>query len=188
MNLTEFNQRFYHARNVPPEPDYPLRKKGKAAAVLLPLVKREQLTLLLTRRSDKLKHHAGQVSFPGGRFDESDGHLKETALRETEEEIGLSREKVKIIGTLPVFRTISRYEVTPFISIVEPEFQLQLNPDEVDTVFEIPLAAAINPDNHLIHQVKRHNSTYPVYFIPWQGQMIWGATAAFIKALSRHLL
>lgn len=187
MNLETFNRRFYHARNVEAEPDFPLRHKGKAASVLLPIIKRDELTLLLTRRSENLNHHAGQVSFPGGRFDDTDVHLKETALRETEEEIGLDRNNIKIIGNLPVFRTISRYEVTPFVSLVEPDFQLTLNPQEVDEVFEIPLAEAINPDNYLVHKVRRQNSNYPVYFIPWQGQLIWGATAAFIKALSRHL-
>ncbi|MCC2603922.1 CoA pyrophosphatase [Planctobacterium marinum] len=187
MKLEEFKQRFYHARNITPEPDYPLRQKGKPAAVLIPLVMRDELSVLLTRRASHLKHHAGQISFPGGRVDDTDIDLKATALRETEEEIGLKRENIDIVGTLPTFRTISRYEVTPYVSLVKPDFDLVINQDEVDQVFEVPLATVINHDNHLVHTVKRNNSVYPVYFIPWQEHMIWGATAAFIRALSRHL-
>ena len=187
MNLKQFNQRFYHARQVKPEKDFPLRVPAKPAAVLMPIVKKTELTLLLTIRSANLNNHAGQISFPGGRFDETDIHLQETALRETEEEIGLARQHVEIIGQLPTFKTVSKYEVSPFIGLVEDEFQLQLNQQEVDEVFEVPLAYCLNQRNHLVHVVKRHQYEYPIFFIPWQDKMIWGATAAFIRALSHHV-
>lgn len=188
MDLFEFNKRFHHARNITPEKDYPLRSAAKPAAVLIPIVKREQLSVLFTVRASHLNNHAGQISFPGGRYDDTDRDLTETALRESEEEIGLTRDKVEVIGCMPVFRTISRYQVTPFVGLVDKELDLTVNASEVDEVFEVPLAFLTDESRILTHMVKRDKYEYPVYFIPWQDKMIWGATAAFVKALSKHLL
>jgi 8-oxo-dGTP pyrophosphatase MutT (NUDIX family) len=187
MELNKFRQRFHHPRRVEPEKDFPLRVAGKPAAVLVPIVKRHNLSVLFTVRARHLNNHAGQISFPGGRWDETDAHLTETALRESEEEIGLSRDKVEIIGSLQSFRTVSRYEVTPFIGLVDAELELQINRGEVEEVFEVPLGFLMNKENHKVHLMKKPDYEYPIYFIPWQDKMIWGATAAFIRSLSNYL-
>ena len=189
MNKTEFLHQFHHAYQVRTESDYPLKSAGKPAAVLLPIVeRREKLTMLFTQRAKHLKHHAGQVSFPGGKQEAFDQTLLETALRETEEEIGLSREFVQVIGNLPRYRTVSRYEVVPYISFVQPEFTLSLDQNEVAETFEVPLDFLLDQANHLIHWVERSGQKHPIYFIPWEDKTIWGATAAFVRNLSNHIL
>ncbi|GAA0857380.1 CoA pyrophosphatase [Aliiglaciecola litoralis] len=188
MDKLEFMQRFHHARMVLPENDFPLRDPGRPAAVLIPIIDRaEGLSVLFTERALHLKHHPGQVSFPGGKQEESDTDLLHTALRETEEEIGISANKIQVIGSLPKFRTVSRYEVTPFVSLVEPEFDLVLDKNEVESVFEVPLTHLLDQDQHLIHWVKRGNVEHPIYFIAWQDKTIWGATASFVRMLSNHI-
>ena len=189
MNKAEFLNQFHHAHQVRTESDYPLKSAGKPAAVLLPIVDRkESLTMLFTQRAKHLKHHAGQVSFPGGKQEQSDKTLLDTALRETEEEIGLNREWVEVIGNLPRYRTVSRYEVVPYISFVRPDFTLTLDENEVAGTFEVPLDFLLDPSNHLIHWVERGGQRHPIYFIPWQDKTIWGATAAFVRNLSNHVL
>ncbi|MFT4940276.1 MAG: 8-oxo-dGTP pyrophosphatase MutT (NUDIX family) [Paraglaciecola sp.] len=188
MNKKEFLGKFHHVRQITPECDYPLYKTGTPAAVLLPIIEREnQLTMLFTLRAKNLKHHPGQVSFPGGKQESSDRNLLATALRETREEIGLPEDCVEIIGNLPPYRTVSRFEVLPFIGFITPPINLTLDKNEVDSVFEVPLAHLLDQKNHLIHWVMREGQRYPVYFIPWQLNNIWGATAAFIRTLSNHV-
>lgn len=188
MNKTEFLSHFHHAHQIRAESDYPLKSAGKPAAVLLPIVERpEKLTLLFTQRAKHLKHHAGQVSFPGGKQEQTDDSLLETALRETEEEIGLGRQFIQVIGNLPRYRTISRYEVVPYISFVQPSFTLSLDANEVDSTFEVPLDFLLDQQNHLIHWVERGGKRHPIYFIPWEDKTIWGATAAFVRNLSNHI-
>lgn len=186
MNKQKFLSGFHAPKTLTKQADYPLRVQGSPAAVLMPIVQRAELTMLFTTRASHLKHHAGQVSFPGGRYENNDVNLVETALRETEEEIGLSREKVDVIGQLQQYRTISRYEVTPFVGFVEENFQLSIDENEVDHCFEVPLQHLMQQENHLIHEVERKNHSFPIYFIPWQDKLIWGATAAFIRILSNQ--
>lgn len=187
MNKEEFLDRFHHVKVVLPEADYPLRKPGKPAAVLLPIVEREeQLTVLFTQRAAHLKHHAGQVSFPGGKKEPGDDDLLSTALRETDEEIGLAHQHINVIGNLPPYRTVSKFEVVPYIALVSPPFELQLDHNEVAEVFEVPLGYLMDQNNHLIHWVERKKQRHPIYFIPWQDKNIWGATAAFVRHLSNH--
>lgn len=188
MTKTEFLKRFHQVHTRPRVPDYPLKEPGKPAAVLCPIVEREgTLNLLFTQRSSHLKHHAGQVSFPGGKQEPTDGDLMQTALRETEEEIGLSRVLIDVVGSLPRFRTVSRFDVTPYVGFVSSPFELTLDKNEVESVFEVPLAHAINPENHHAHWVERKGERHPVYFIPWGEHNIWGATAAFVRNLSNKL-
>lgn len=188
MNKAEFLSRFYHLKITLSEPDYPLHAPGKPAAVLIPIIERqEQLSVLFTLRARHLKHHGGQVSFPGGKQEPDDSDLVNAALRETEEEIGLSGSNIEIIGRLTKYRTVSRYEVTPFIGLINAPLYLSLDKNEVDEVFEVPLAYLMDQQNHRIHWAKRHGKTYPVYFIQWQDKNIWGATAAFVRNLS-HLI
>ena len=188
MKKQDFLNAFHHAETVSYEADFPLPKPGRPAAVLIPMIEREdQLSVLLTQRAMHLKHHAGQISFPGGKQEPDDDTLLDTALRETEEEIGISAAKIEIIGQLPSYRTISYFEVRPFIGLVEPSYELILDTNEVAEAFEVPLAFLMDQSNHLIHQVKRKGQSHPIYFIPWQDKIIWGATAAFIRNLSNHV-
>lgn len=188
MDRQGFIGRFQHMRQINALRDYPLQEAGKPAAVLIPIIEREQaLTVLFTQRAKHLKHHPGQVSFPGGKQEASDRDLQHTALRETEEEIGISANLIDVIGSLPKFRTISRYEVTPFVSFVSPNFSLNLDENEVDNVFEVPLNHLLDQSQHLIHWVKRGEQRHPIYFIQWQDKTIWGATAAFVRLLSDHI-
>ncbi|MDO6693447.1 CoA pyrophosphatase [Aliiglaciecola sp. 3_MG-2023] len=188
MNKEEFVRRFQHIRKIKPEADFPLTEVGKPAAVLIPIIERvDQLTVLFTQRAMHLKNHPGQVSFPGGKLEKSDTDLAHTALRETEEEIGLTADKITLIGSLPKFRTVSRFEVTPFLSFVEPEFELTLDRNEVDNVFEVPFLHLMDKQNHFIHWTKRKGVRQPIYFITWQDKTIWGATASFVRLLSNHI-
>ena len=163
------------------------------AAVLIPLVQRaEGLTLLLTRRADHLRHHAGQISFPGGRVEPGDDSPIATALRETEEEIGLSQEYISVIGQLPVYATVTAFQVTPVIALVEPGFTLKLDGVEVAEAFEVPLAFLMNPAHHRHHVFEFAGVQRRFLSMPWQGPereyFIWGATAAMLRNLYRLLL
>ncbi|MCW8108489.1 CoA pyrophosphatase [Alteromonas ponticola] len=189
MNRTEFIRRYHHIERVRSESDYPLSYTGRPAAVLIPLVDyQDELKVLLTERAHHLRHHAGQVSFPGGGAETGDSFPVGTALREAEEEIGLPPENVQIIGTLPNYRTISGYTIKPVLGFVEPHCKLTLDQNEVASAFEAPLSFLMDRSNHLIHQTHRHGQTFPIYFIPWKAYMIWGATAAILRNLSFHLI
>lgn len=189
MNKNEFLSRFHHARTIQPELDYPLRAAGKPAAVLMPMLERQgQLSMLFTLRSRHLKHHAGQVSFPGGKQEPSDNNLLSTALRETHEEIGIHPQCIEVIGSLPRYRTVSRFEVVPYVGFVRMPLEMALDTNEVESVFEVPLSFLLDKNNHFIHWVKRKNAAqHPIYFIKWHEQVIWGATAAFVRVLSNHV-
>ncbi|WP_340680398.1 CoA pyrophosphatase [Paraglaciecola sp.] len=187
MNKLQFLNQFHHIRQILPEHDYPLRDVGRPAAVLVPIIEHDtDMTVLFTVRASHLKHHGGQISFPGGKQESSDPDLIFTALRETQEEIGIDPSQVEIIGQLPRYRTISRYEVVPYIGFVRGPINLILDPNEVALTFEVPLAYLLDKNNHLIHWVKRKEIQYPIYFIPWQDKNIWGATAAFVRNLANH--
>ena len=169
----------------------------RAAAVLVPLVRRAAgLTVLLTRRTDHLNDHAGQVSFPGGRTDPEDADAVATALREAHEEVGLSADEVEVIGRLPTYTTVTAYEVTPVVGLLDPPRALRLDPFEVAEVFEVPLAWLMNPANHQRHAFEFRGATREFFSIPWQASdasgatrryFIWGATAAMLRNLYRFL-
>lgn len=162
-------------------PDRPLTP----AAVLVPLVERPQgLTVLLTRRTDHLQDHAGQVSFPGGRSEPGDADAVATALREAEEEIGLTRSLVTPVGRLDTYITRTGFEVTPVIAMVTPPASLTPDPFEVAEVFEVPLSFIVDPASR-----QRHGRIYAgrmryFYVFPWQDYYIWGATAGMLVNLA----
>lgn len=188
MNKSEFLSFFQHARIVEQDGDYPLQKPSRPAAVLIPIIEhQQQLTVLFTVRAKHLKHHGGQISFPGGKQEPWDNAPIDAALRETEEEIGIAPNNIDIVGSLPQYRTISGYNVSPFIGFVPAGLSLTLDNNEVDCVFEVPLSYLINQQNHFTHWVTRNNHHHPVYFISWQKYTIWGATAVFVRTLSHHL-
>jgi 8-oxo-dGTP pyrophosphatase MutT (NUDIX family) len=154
----------------------------------VPIVDRpEGLTILLTQRASHLKHHPGQVSFPGGRVEANDAGPWETALRETEEEIGLGREHVSLAGYLADHFVISGYLVTPAVAFVRTGFELKLDLTEVDEVFEVPLDFVLDPANHVPRERRFGGHTFKAFDIPYQRHNIWGATAGMLMSLHRML-
>ena len=162
----------------------------KAASVLIPLVIRDEgLSLLLTHRAAHLNNHAGQISFPGGRVEASDASSVETALREAQEEIGLDRQCVDVIGSLPQYRTATGYDVTPVIALIQPPFVLTPDPFEVASIFEVPLSFLMNAKNHQRRSLQLPDGagTRTFYAMPYQEHFIWGATAGILRNLF-HLM
>ncbi len=160
----------------------------KPAAVLVPIVNRpEGPTVLLTQRTDHLRRHAGQISFPGGRVEPEDRHHVETALRETQEEIGLDRRHVTLLGRLSLYETSTAYGVTPVVGWVEPPFELALDAFEVADAFEAPLAFILDRRNHKKESAVRDGVTRSFYVLPYQGRRIWGATAGMLVNLTDML-
>ena len=161
------------------------------AAVLFPIVLRESgdmfPTVLLTRRTEHLKDHPGQISFPGGRVEPEDVSPAHTALREAQEEIGLSSAHVEIIGYLPEYLTVTGYRVTPVVALVTPPFDLRPDPREVAEVFEVPLAFLMNPDNYQRHSALYAGKLRHYFAMPYGDYFIWGATAGIIVTLFRAL-
>lgn len=159
------------------------------AAVLVPVVERESvLSVLLTRRTDHLHHHPGQISFPGGRVEAGDLSPIETALRETEEEIGLPAARVELIGTLPEYRTGTGFSVSPVVGLIRAPYELRLDSFEVAEAFEVPLDFLIDPANHQRHRMEYQGRMREYYAMPYQDYFIWGATAGMLVSLSRLLL
>ena len=162
--------------------------KVTRAAVLIPLLLREEgLSVLLTQRTEHLRDHAGQISFPGGRMDAEDSSPDDTALRESEEEIGLDRERVEIIGHLPEYLTVSGYSVTPVVGLVKAQAEYVLDEFEVADVFEVPLSFLVDPANHQIRLWQSEQGSRRFYSMPYQNRFIWGATAGMLRNLY-HLL
>ena len=159
----------------------------KHAAVLVPLVVRDALTLLLTQRPLHLKHHPGQISFPGGRVEETDTDAIAAALRETEEEVGLSRRHIELLGTLPPYHTVSNYAVTPVVALVQPPFTLRLDANEVADAFEVPLDFILDPANHEKRSRPWEGRERHFYAMPYGERFIWGATAAMLRNLYHFL-
>jgi 8-oxo-dGTP pyrophosphatase MutT (NUDIX family) len=168
-----------------------------AASVLVPLVMRgDGLHVMLTQRTAHLRDHAGQVSFPGGRVEAHDSDAVATALRETEEEIGIARAHVDIVGQLPTYSTVTNFVVTPVVALVRPGFTLALDAFEVEEVFEVPLPFLMNPAHHQRHRFEAAGATRQFLSMPWDGRdaqgaprryFIWGATAAMLRNLYRLL-
>jgi 8-oxo-dGTP pyrophosphatase MutT (NUDIX family) len=158
------------------------------ASVLVPLVRREGgLTVLLTQRTAHLNDHAGQVAFPGGRAEHCDADAVDTALRETEEEIGLHRRHIEILGKLPLYHTGSGYEVTPVVGIVTPPFVLKADPFEVAEIFEVPLAFLMDGANHQRLSVALEGGRRAFYAMPYERFFVWGATAGMLRNLFHFL-
>ena len=159
------------------------------ASVLMPIVQREQaLTLLFTQRSEHLTDHGGQVSFPGGRWEQSDVSPIETALRETEEEVGLYRRHVDVLGTLPDYLTGTGYRVTPVVSLVQPPFEIHADPTEVAEVFEVPLAYLMDGAHHQLRGAEFPNGVHRTFYaMPYERFFIWGATAGMLRNLFHFL-
>ncbi len=157
--------------------------RARQAAVLMPLVQRETgLNVLFTRRADHLHHHAGQISFPGGRIESSDDGPVAAAIRETREEIGVERRFVQLIGTQPTLLTTTGFLMTPVVGELLPGFHIRADEAEVAEVFEVPLSVLMDPDRHVLHRLETSLGHGRCYFsIRWESHFIWGATAILIR-------
>jgi 8-oxo-dGTP pyrophosphatase MutT (NUDIX family) len=174
-------------------------RKPALAAVLMPLVMRDELMLLLTQRTDNLSTHAGQIALPGGRTDDADRDAVDTALREAEEEIALPRSHIEVLGILPTYVTGTAFVITPVVALVRPGFTLTPNPGEVADVFEVPLQFLMNPAHHRRHEVEFDGVMRQWLSMPYlhdagdtlgagtQERFIWGATAGMLRNLYRFL-
>lgn len=160
----------------------------RRAAVLVPIVDRpEGLALLFTQRASHLKHHPGQVSFPGGGMEAVDAGAWEAALREAREEIGLDRDYVELAGYLHDHMVISGYVVTPVVAFVRMGFALRLDTTEVEDVFEVPLEYLLDPANHVVRERQYAGHSFIAHDIPYRDRNIWGATAGMVMSLCQLL-
>jgi 8-oxo-dGTP pyrophosphatase MutT (NUDIX family) len=160
----------------------------KRAGVLLPLLTREgELSVLFTQRTEQVAHHKGQVSFPGGTMDENDASVLETALRETEEEIGLQRNVVEVLGVLDDFCTPSGFCITPVVGFLPRIPTFILNRTEVSSVFDIPVYFFLNPRNERAEKQRRAGLIADVYFYHYDKYEIWGATANILRTFLHAL-
>lgn len=160
----------------------------RPAAVLIPVVDYPgEAKVLLTKRTEKLRSHSGQVAFPGGRIDPDDVSPEAAALREAEEEIGLAARYVEIIGRMPDYHSGSGYRIAPVLSIVRPGAPLTINPDEVDDAFEVPLSFLMDAANHRLDSRKWQNIDRFFYTMPYGEKYIWGVTAGIIRAVHDRL-
>ena len=162
--------------------------KGLPAAVLIGLVNRpDEPTILLTKRAEHLRDHAGQIAFPGGRIEPDDASIEAAALREAEEEIGLSPSKVELVSRLSPYDTTTGFRVYPVVGWIEPPVTINPDPVEVAEVFELPLSFALDPQNHQRHTQKREKGRRSYYVLPYEGRFIWGATAGMLVIFANLL-
>ncbi|MBB5709555.1 CoA pyrophosphatase [Sphingomonas xinjiangensis] len=160
---------------------------GHAAAVLVAVTDRAEPGILLTKRAETLRRHAGQIAFPGGRIDPEDEGPVGAALREAKEEVALPSDQVEVLGVTDAYRTVTGYHVIPVLGVIPPELPLVPAEAEVADLFEVPLAFLLNPANHREGAVQIQGVERRFYEILWEDRRIWGATAAMLVNLSRRL-
>jgi 8-oxo-dGTP pyrophosphatase MutT (NUDIX family) len=171
------------------DPDIPEPSRARMpAAVLVPIVERDEgLTVILTLRTEHLNAHAGQVSFPGGRIEDHDADEVAAALRETEEEIGLPRHHVRVVGRLDDYETGTGFIVTPIVGLIRPPFPIERDEFEVADVFEVPLSFILEPANHELRSGVFGGRRRHYYVLPYEDRFIWGATAGMLINLYERL-
>ncbi len=186
----EFLHRFSLSRPDPGQASThaPLSCPLKPAAVLIPIIVRgKEVSVLLTRRSRQLRHHPGQICFPGGRRDEEDESLAATALRETHEELGIPAHCIRLLGQLPEHITVSHYRVVPYLGLLQPDHPLHPASDEVEEAFELPLWPLLEASHYGCWITQRNQHCHRVYGITLHNHLIWGATARILWQLARQL-
>lgn len=159
----------------------------KPAAVLIPVIDRDQPMVLLTQRTAHLPQHAGQIAFPGGKIDATDASPLAAALREADEEVGLAGSVVEPIGYLDVYMTTLGYRIVPVVARVRPPFTLALNPGEVEDTFEVPLSFMMEVANHQTHSREWQGMLRTYYAIPFGERYIWGVTAGIFRNLQQKI-
>ena len=184
------------ARAGKPSSDYDLNPETKLArnrtlreaAVLVPvMVQNGVLNVILTKRSSALKHHPGQISFPGGKREDSDKTLEDAALREAWEEIGLDRNQVEVLGCLPPHETVTNFTVTPVLGLIRDDFHSKPDPSEVAEAFLVPLSHVMDPDRFQVQSRRWMGQRRYYYVVPFGPYYIWGATARILRALADRM-
>ncbi len=170
------------------DPNVKLPSGLTPAAVLVPLVERpEGFQVLLTQRTPHLSAHAGQIALPGGRVEPDDKDAVHAALRETEEEIGLSPSRIEVLGRLDTYITGTGYEIVPVVGLVREPFSLRLDPEEVTESFEVPLSFILDRANHKRETRQLRNVMRTFFVLPYENRYIWGATASMLVNLAEVL-
>jgi 8-oxo-dGTP pyrophosphatase MutT (NUDIX family) len=159
----------------------------RPAAVLIPIICRPEPTLLLTRRADSLRKHAGQVAFPGGKTDAEDGSAIVTALREAQEEVAIPPQAVHVLGQLAPLDSNTGFQVTPIVGLLPPDIEFYANAEEVAEVFEMPLHEALTLSRYYPLDIHRNGHSHRLYLSWYQNQFVWGLTAAIIRRLAQQV-
>ncbi len=171
-----------------PDTVLPEGRKLRPAGVLVPVsVVGNTPRVILTKRSSALKHHPGQIAFPGGKKDEGDADVTATALREAQEEIGLPPDLPDILGHLPTHETVTSFTVTPVIAILRDRFQPVPEPGEVDEVFSVPLTHVLDPANYIVESRRWRGQKRYYFTVPFGPYYIWGATARMLRGLAARV-
>lgn len=195
MPLDDFAGRICHALRAPrdgssdfdlnPEFNLPPGRKLRPAAVLVPLVRgRDGVEVILTKRSSKLKHHPGQIAFPGGKVDERDATPAAAALREAWEEIGLPPDAAHLIGELPNHETVTGFTMHPFVAVISQPFEVRPEAGEVEEVFRVPFSHVIDPANFTVERRRWQGKWRHYYTVPYGPYYIWGATARILRGFA----
>lgn len=171
-----------------PAAQRPEGRRLRPAGVLVPVsLAGDVPSVILTKRSSRLKHHPGQIAFPGGKQDEGDASVGDAALREAWEEIGLPRELPRVLGTLPFHETVTSFRVTPVVALIDQPFEARPEPGEVEEVFEVPLEHLLEPGNFIVES-RIWQGTRRYYFtVPFGPYYIWGATARMLRGLAERM-
>lgn len=190
MNKQEFMSKFHLRPTVNPVTPFKFSSEQdiRQSAVLVALIEKgNTLNVVLTKRAAHLKHHAGQISFPGGKVEPSDKTIIDTALREANEEIGLDTSSIEVLGTLNQYQTITGFNITPILALVAEKSSFTIDVNEVDEIFQVPLQHFLQFELHTIINVERNSQHYPVHYMPYKHYKIWGATAAILKDLALQI-
>ena len=171
-----------------PEMSLPQARKLRPAGVLVPIsLASGAPRVILTKRSSALKHHPGQIAFPGGKVDEGDRDVTYTALREAWEEIGLPQDLPEVLGALPTHETVTSFTVTPVVALLRSEFDIRPEAGEVAEVFSVPLSHVLDPANYIIESRRWRGTRRRYYTVPYGPYYIWGATARMLRQFADRM-